>query len=59
MDKTSIFVISATVAILAARLYQKYTKKDKGKLGPDSNKSSGMSMSASSKEDDYEPYSKK
>jgi hypothetical protein len=59
MDKTSIFVISATIAILAVRLYQKFAKKEKGKTGSDINNASGTSMSTSSKDDDYEPYSKK
>ena len=59
MDKTQIAVIAATVAILGIRLYQKYVKKNKDKIGSANKPDSGTSMPSSSKDDDYEPYSKK
>jgi hypothetical protein len=59
MDKTQIFIYSAVIALVAVRLYQKFVKKDKGKLGSDAKHGSDNSMLYSSKDDDYEPYSKK
>jgi len=59
MDKVEIIVFSAAFAIVAVRLYQKYIKKDKGKSGTDTKTSPGSMFSSSSKDDDYEPYSKK
>jgi hypothetical protein len=54
-DQTSIIIAAAAFAYLAVRLYQKYIKKDTG------NKSSSTKRDSfsSSKDDDYEPYSKK
>jgi hypothetical protein len=60
MDKKQIIIYAAAMVFLAFRLYQKYyLKKDKNKSGtaPDSSKDS--MVTSSSKEDDYEPYSKK
>jgi hypothetical protein len=59
MDKTQIIVFSAAIAFLAIRLYQKYVNKNKKKAGTDIKSHSGTSMPSSSKDDDYEPYSKK
>jgi len=59
MDKTQIIILSAAMSILAVRLYQKYIKKDKGKAGPETKTSAGSAFSSFSKDDDYEPYSKK
>lgn len=59
MDKTSIIFYSVAIAGVAVSLYRKYAKKEKGKLGSDSKNASGTYMSTSSKDDDYEPYSKK
>jgi hypothetical protein len=59
MDNIEIIVISAALAILAVRLYQKYIKKGKGKSGSDTKTISGSIYTSSSKDDDYEPYSKK
>ena len=55
-DQTSIIIAAVAIAYLAVRIYQKYIKKDQGK-----NISSPKrdSFQSSSKEDDYEPYSKK
>jgi hypothetical protein len=55
-DQTSIIIAVAAFAYLAFRLYQKYVKKDTG------NRSTNIksdTFSSSSKDDDYEPYSKK
>ena len=59
MDKTQIAVVAAAIAILGIRLYQKYVKKNKGQMGSGNKPDSGTSMPSSSKDDDYEPYSKK
>ena len=59
MDKTEVLLIVFTVAFLSYRLYQKYKKKGIVKPGSDIKTSSGSLFSSSSKDDDYEPYSKK
>jgi hypothetical protein len=59
MDKIQILLLSAAFAILAVRLYQKYMKKGKGKSAPENKLSSGQTLSSSTKDDDYEPYSKR
>jgi hypothetical protein len=59
MNKVEILAFSAAFGILAIRLYQKYIKKDSGKSGSPTNMSSGSKFISSSKDDDYEPYSKK
>jgi uncharacterized membrane protein YebE (DUF533 family) len=55
-DQTSIIIAAAAVAYLAVRIYQKYIRKDQGKKNTAPKIGSFQS---SSKEDDYEPYSKK
>jgi hypothetical protein len=58
MNKSEIIIFAAAMAFLAFRLYQKYMKK--GNYNPGSKtKESGTSFSTSSKDDEYEPYSKK
>jgi hypothetical protein len=47
------------MAFLALRLYQKYFKKDKDKSGNETKINSGASFPTTSKDEDYEPYSKK
>jgi hypothetical protein len=59
MNKVEIIALSAAFAIVAIRLYQKYIKKGKGKPGTETKTSSGSVFSSSSKDDEYEPYSKK
>lgn len=59
MDKTQIILIAAIMAFLAIRLYQKYLKKDKGNSGSVKKPSTGSGFPSTSKDDDYEPYSKK
>jgi hypothetical protein len=56
-DNLQIVILVAAFAFAGFRLYQKYIKKDDGKS--DVIKKTGSSFSASSKDDDYEPYSKK
>jgi hypothetical protein len=56
-ESLSTALIAAAVAVAAYRLYQKYIRKDKGEPGKFQKK--GPSAMSSSKEDDYEPYSKK
>jgi hypothetical protein len=58
MDKNQIFIFAAVLLAVGIRLYMKYVKKEKGKLGNDT-KQSGTSFPASSKDEDYEPYSGK
>jgi hypothetical protein len=59
MDKTQVIIIAAAIAILAFRLYQKYVKKDKSKSGTERKTTSVSSFPSSSKDEEYEPYSKK
>jgi hypothetical protein len=59
MDKTQIILFSAAMAFLAFRLYQKYVKKDNKKTGPGMKSGSESSFPNSSKDEEYEPYSKK
>jgi len=59
MDKNQILVFSAVAVVLAVRLYQKYKRKDKIKSGTGEKSFSSSSFPASSKDEDYEPYSKK
>jgi len=59
MDKTQIILFSAAMAFVAVRLYQKYIKKDRTKTGTESKQNSGASFPSSSKDEEYEPYSKK
>jgi len=61
MDKSQIIIIFALLAVVGIKVYQKYIKKDKTKsgTGTENKSSSGMPFSSDSKEEDYEPYSKK
>ncbi len=59
MDKTQIIIVAVSLALVAFRLYQKYVKKNKSITGTDTKTSSDSAFSPSSKEDDYEPYSKR
>jgi hypothetical protein len=59
MDKTNIFILVFAATILAFRIYQKYIKKNR-----DAGKAGGMGSvsqhsESGSKDDEYEPYSKK
>jgi hypothetical protein len=56
-DQFSMAIAAAAIAYAGVRIYQKYFKKDKG--GQNTPKKSGSSFSSPSKDDDYEPYSKK
>ena len=58
MDTVEIIAITAAIAIVAVRIYQKYIKKDKNKSGTNSKTLPGSVFSSSSQDDDYEPYSK-
>jgi hypothetical protein len=57
MRTTEIILISLAIVVVGVRLYQKYVKKNQGKLGSGSRTDSPLS--SSSKDDDYEPYEKK
>jgi hypothetical protein len=59
MDKTQIIIFAAAASILAVRLYQKYIKKDKNKTETEKKSSPASSFPPLSKDEDYEPYSKK
>ena len=59
MHKSQILLFAAVMAVLAVRLYQKYFKKDRDKSGKESKSVSGSSFPSTSKDEDYEPYSKK
>ena len=56
-NQFEVIVIVLVFALLGVRLYQKYVKKNTVKPGKDVKP--GSSFSTSSKDDDYEPYSKK
>jgi Tfp pilus assembly major pilin PilA len=57
MNTLEIILISAAFAVVGIRLYQKYVKKNQGK--PATGKTNDSTLSYSSKDDEYEPYSKK
>jgi hypothetical protein len=59
MDKKQIIIFAVVMVFVGFRLYQKYVKKDKDSSGSSAKKSPGSSFPSSSKDDDYEPYSKK
>jgi hypothetical protein len=59
MHNSQIILFAAIFAVLAIRLYQKYFKKDNDKSGKDTKPSSGTSFPSTSKDEEYEPYSKK
>ena len=59
MRNSQILIFSAVMAFLALRLYQKYFKKDKNKSGTQTKSDSGTSFPSTSKDEEYEPYSKK
>jgi hypothetical protein len=59
MHKNDIIVFAVVMVFLAFRLYQKYIKKKDLKTGTPPNSTKGTSFPSSSKDDDYEPYSKK
>lgn len=57
MSKVDIIVLVAALTIVAVRLYKKYFKKVN--TGQGSNTMSDSARYSSSKDDEYEPYSKK
>lgn len=59
MDKTQIFIIAFAMVFLAFRIYQKYIKKGTEKSETDTKDIAGSKFSSPSKDDDYEPYSRK
>jgi len=60
MDKVEVIIIVSALSFAGVRLYQKYLKNGKGKSLTGSKGTAENSMFASSsKDDDYEPYSKK
>ncbi|MBK7132513.1 MAG: hypothetical protein IPH69_06725 [Bacteroidales bacterium] len=59
MEKKDIIIFAAVLAFLAVRLYQKYGKKDQKGTANEKKISSDTTFFSTSKDDDYEPYSKK
>jgi hypothetical protein len=59
MHRNDIIVFTVVMVYLAFRLYQKYFKKKDMKTGTPPESTNGTTFSSSSKDDDYEPYSKK
>lgn len=59
MSNTEIILIILLFGIAGIKLYQKYIKKDAAKPGTGYKRKSDSSFSSLSKDDDYEPYSKK
>jgi uncharacterized membrane protein YebE (DUF533 family) len=59
MDTKDVILFGAIIAFVAFRLYQKYVKKDQKGTANDKSTSADSTFFASSKDDDYEPYSRK
>ena len=59
MDTTEVILIAVALLALGFSLYKKYVKKDQGKSSYGKKVKSDSSFSSYSKDDDYEPYSKK
>jgi Tfp pilus assembly major pilin PilA len=59
METRDIIIITAVLAFLGFRLYQKYVKKDQKGTANDKKSSAESTFFSSSKDDDYEPYSGK
>jgi Tfp pilus assembly major pilin PilA len=59
MHNSQILIIVAVIAFAGLRLYQKYVKKNNNNSGTGTKSASGTSFPSSSKDDEYEPYSKK
>jgi hypothetical protein len=59
MDTKELIIIIAVMSFLAFRLYQKFGKKDQKGDANNKNMSSFGTDFSTSKDDDYEPYSKK
>lgn len=59
MEKKDIIILVAVLAGLGFSLYKKYYGKDKNKITTGQPPKSGSLFSSHSKDDDYEPYSKK
>jgi hypothetical protein len=57
MDKSNIFVLIFVIAAVGFSFYRRYQKKKQGTSNPGSH--SGSLFSSQTKDDDYEPYSKK
>jgi Tfp pilus assembly major pilin PilA len=57
MDTIEIILIAVAFAVVGVRMYQKYVKKNQGK--PATGRTTDSTLSYSSKDDEYEPYSKK
>jgi hypothetical protein len=59
MNSRNIFIFVAVLTVVAVKLYQKYNKKGNNNSVADSKTYDDSKFSSSSKEDEYEPYSKK
>ena len=58
MEKNQIIIIAAVIAAVGVRLYKYYVKKNNEKAGTEK-KAPSSSFPSGSKDDEYEPYSKK
>jgi hypothetical protein len=59
MESKEIIILILTITVAGFAIYRKYIQKDKGKMGSSPRPQSGSLLSSHSKDDDYEPYSKK
>jgi uncharacterized membrane protein YebE (DUF533 family) len=59
MEKSKIILLIAVIAFAAFKIYQRYFMKGKNKSGTDDQSQKGSQFTSSSKDDEYEPYSKK
>ncbi len=59
MEKKDLILLIMVFTIAGFSIYRKYFMKDKGKIGSAPSQKSSSMLSSKSKDDDYEPYSKK
>lgn len=59
MNKSELIITILSFSLVGVLLYRKYTKDRQNKSGASTNRNTGSSFSSHTKDDDYEPYSKK
>lgn len=59
METKDIVLLIVVAAATGFSLWRKFSKKNQGKFTPGQKPQSGSLFSSQSKDDDYEPYSKK
>lgn len=59
MDKSELITTILSFSLVGVILYRKYAKNRQNKSGSSTDRNTGSSFSSHTKDDDYEPYSKK